>query len=127
MWMINPKILCKNHLLGEHNELHKFMGSMRLGRSMNGYVDKGEIEPRSWFDRHEELVNEMLLRWPKERHASPINKSELNELLAKTFTKAQMLVKIDWWKSLEILLSRCEECRKRKELLLMGDLKNDSQ
>ena len=26
MWMVNPKILCKNHILGEHKELHQCVG-----------------------------------------------------------------------------------------------------
>ena len=29
MWMINPKLMCDQHLLGEHGELHKFIPSFR--------------------------------------------------------------------------------------------------
>lgn len=29
MWMIDPKLLCRKHLLGEHNEIHKHLPSFR--------------------------------------------------------------------------------------------------
>ena len=29
MWMIDPTLLCRKHLLGEHGELHKFIPSFR--------------------------------------------------------------------------------------------------
>lgn len=114
MWMVNPKIMCTRHLCGEHNELHKFLGGMRLGRSMNGYIEKEEIEPQSWFERHEELVKEMLLRWPKNNgHASLLDKAEVESLLIKTFSPQQMRFKIDKLKSCLLLMERCEECRER--------------
>jgi hypothetical protein len=25
MWMVDPRIMCRNHLLGEHAEIHMFV------------------------------------------------------------------------------------------------------
>lgn len=32
MWVVNPKILCRKHLLGEHVELHMATGHLQRGR-----------------------------------------------------------------------------------------------
>ena len=31
MWMIDPKLLCRKHLLGEHLEIHMFVGTINKG------------------------------------------------------------------------------------------------
>ena len=59
MWMINPKILCKQHLLGEHVEIHMLVGTINLNKSINGYIKKGLVEVHNLYSRHEELVEEM--------------------------------------------------------------------
>ena len=43
MWNINPEKLCKNHLLGEHVEMHKLVGNLTKGRSVQGYIYLGLI------------------------------------------------------------------------------------
>ena len=68
--MVNPKKLCRQHLLGEHKELHQLIGSLRRGRSIQGHIDKGQVEVHSIGKRHRELVKEMRARGYK--HESPL-------------------------------------------------------
>lgn len=70
MWNVNPKKMCSMHLLGEHTEIHMFVGSIRKGISMKGYIDKGYLEVHNLRKRHDELVKEMLERGYK--HYSPL-------------------------------------------------------
>lgn len=59
MWMIDPAKMCRQHLLGEHNELHKLAGALKKGKRLNGYFKKGLLEPLKLVARHQELVTEM--------------------------------------------------------------------
>jgi hypothetical protein len=59
--MINPKFLCRKHLLGEHGELHKFKHNFIKHHSITGrIVPIVQIEPASMQSRHDEIVQEML-------------------------------------------------------------------
>src|SRR5690606_16221724 len=61
MWMVDPRILCQQHLSGEHVEIHMFIGSMNRGGCKPGqYV--GLLETRNLKSRHDALVEEMLSR-----------------------------------------------------------------
>jgi hypothetical protein len=72
MWLVNSEKLCRQHLLGEHKELHQLVGSLRKGKSIQGHLDKGQVEIHSIEKRHKELVKEMLRRGYK--HESPLLK-----------------------------------------------------
>lgn len=67
MWMIDPKLLCRKHLLGEHGEIHKHRHNFVKQHNMSGR--KGQIFPRLMQQRHDELAIEMLRRGY--RHESP--------------------------------------------------------
>ena len=97
MWMVDPELLCREHLLGEHNELHKIYGCLKIGRSLKGYFDKGFIELQSLEKRHKELVDEMLRR--KYNHNSPLQ-----------FECKHKFGKVDVKKNIEELRRRCERC-----------------
>jgi len=99
MWMIDPKKMCRQHLLGEHKELHQLIGSLNKGKSIKGHVDKGQVEVHNIKVRHKELVKELLRRGYK--HESPLAKF-----------KSQRLGKINIIQNYEELIRRCEECRK---------------
>lgn len=71
MWMVPPSYLCRQHLMGEHVELHMLVGCINKGRSIQGYIDKGLCEPHNIVMRHEQLVEEMLLRGYN--HKSPLD------------------------------------------------------
>lgn len=105
MWMVDTRIMCQRHLLGEHRELHGLAGMIRLDMKtwLNGYVRYGLVELNSIEARHQELVEEMEKRgW---KHQSPIGKADI----------AGDRV-VDRHTSLTELLSRCEECSKRYAL-----------
>jgi len=72
MWLVDPKKLCRQHLLGEHKELHQLVGSLRKGKSIKGHIEKGQVEIHSIEKRHKELVKEMLRRGYK--HQSVLKK-----------------------------------------------------
>lgn len=99
MWMIDPEIMCRQHLLGEHVEIHMFIGCINKGMNLKGYLEKGLIEPISIFERHEELVKEMENRGYK--HNSPLPEVDL-----ELFTDW----KIDEHESFKELIDRCPEC-----------------
>lgn len=74
IWDVAPETLCRNHLLGEHRELHGLWNI--LTRDLQGY--RAHPETRRWegkltalYRRHEALVEEMLRRGY--RHASPLD------------------------------------------------------
>jgi len=98
MWMVDPKILCRQHLLGEHNELHMFAGSIAKGISMKGYIEKGLVEISSIKSRHQELALEMERRGYK--HQSSL----------KEFTSYHA-GKVSPAKSMTDLICRCQICK----------------
>ncbi len=106
MWMVNPKILCRQHLLGEHAELHMFVGSINRGISMTGYLRDNLLEPQALHLRHDELATEMTLRGYSHKSALP--------KVAGAFTQEQFFnTRIDKEAALKELLRRCPECRER--------------
>jgi len=70
MWMVDPRLMCRQHLLGEHVEIHMLVGSLRRGNGIQGFVDKKLLDPRLARDRHDALVAEMERRGY--HHASPL-------------------------------------------------------
>lgn len=100
MWCVNPNIMCRQHLLGEHVELHMFVGAINSKQSLTGFVEKGLVEVHNIEKRHKQLVKEMGRRGYN--HKSPLPKFK-TVVLGKVFKQ----------KSLDDLLSRCPECRKR--------------
>lgn len=100
MWMVKPEILCRQHLLGEHKELHQLIGSLRKNKSVKGHIEKGQVEIHNIKKRHEQLVKELKKRGYN--HNSPLKKF-------KSF-KAGKINILENYRELE---RRCKECRKR--------------
>jgi len=76
IWDLPPKVLCRQHLLGEHRELHGLWNVLTLGKS--GYREHPET--KRWvgrlaalYNRHEALVAEMHRRGYN--HNSPLDDS----------------------------------------------------
>jgi len=99
MWNLPPKKLCRNHLLGEHKELHQAVGSINAGKSLKGHIERGQIEIHNIVKRHDALVKEMLKRGYK--HESPLPKF-------KAFKAGKINLKFNE----ADLIKRCKECRK---------------
>jgi hypothetical protein len=75
IWDIPPEKLCRNHLLGEHRELHAIWSI--LINNKKGYARHPETlrwkgKQRALYLRHERLVKEMVQR--SYRHHSPLEK-----------------------------------------------------
>jgi hypothetical protein len=109
MWMVDPRILCRQHLLGEHAELHMIAANLKLGRSIDGYIHINAIEPKSVKRRHDGLVAEMVLRGMN--HKSPLDFS----------TEQYRDIVIDRDASLKMLIGRCPRCAERYSSLDHSD------
>ena len=101
MWGVPAKHLCRQHLLGEHLEMHMFVGTIKKGISINGYIKKGLVNPNKITQRHEELVDEMVKRGYN--HYSPI------EFDSSGLSTGMIAV----GKNKKELIKRCHECKKR--------------
>ena len=99
-WLVDPKMLCRKHLLGEHVESHMFIGTLKKGNSIKGYIDKGLYEPSKIYSRHEELVIEMKNRGYNHKSDLPI------------ITIPKIQGKVDIKGNIEELKKRCPECKK---------------
>ncbi len=107
MWMVNPRIMCRQHLLGEHVEHHMFVGTIQRGIGLSGYLENNLLEMESLATRHDELVVEIEARGY--RHRSPL------PAVSPPFHG-----KIDREASLAELIRRCPICAARKEALDSG-------
>jgi len=104
--MVDPKIMCRQHLLGEHVELHMFVGALKKEKSIDGFIKKGLLEPGSIKNRHNKLVEEMNRRGMN--HRSEIEVPSLAHL-----PQNQAIYKINPVVSKTELLKRCSHCRAR--------------
>lgn len=98
MWLVDPQLMCAQHLLGEHVELHMLVGSLNRGKRIDGFLRDGLVELRSIRRRHEELVLEMRRRGF--RHQSPLPDF-----------RAGRAGKVDRTANLVELARRCHRCR----------------
>ena len=102
MWKVDPSKMCRKHLLGEHVEMHMFVGSINKGISMDGYINGGLVEINNIHGRHTLLVDEMLKR-------GYVHKKELPSFLADPWQ--------DNFGSVDVaaneieLRRRCKECK----------------
>ena len=103
MWGVNPAIMCTQHLLGEHVEMHMFAGSINKGISIDGYVKNGLVDTCLIQARHEPLACEMMKRGLN--HKSPMDYRDKLDLQS-----------VDMRKSKADLLMRCTECNKQEML-----------
>lgn len=107
MWMVNPELLCRKHLLGEHCECHMLAGALVKGKSIAGYLQRGQLEPALLYQRHTVLAQEMQRRGMNHRSdPAPVDVS--------TWAVGY----VDPKKSLQDLADRCENCRQRQEKIL---------
>ncbi|MDZ7798195.1 MAG: pyrimidine dimer DNA glycosylase/endonuclease V [Patescibacteria group bacterium] len=88
IWDIDPKYLCRQHLLGEHRELHAIWTI--LTKNKKGYSHHPETlrwrgKLKALFNRHEKILKEMKKRGYQE--ASPLNKK-----LAKGKTRQDVFI-----------------------------------
>ena len=102
MWMVDPRLMCRKHLLGEHVELHMLVASMRNGISLQGFFENKLIETHNVERRHQQLVQEMIRRGFN--HASPLPK-----------VPRRRAGRVDRSANLVELARRCAQCRELQE------------
>lgn len=103
--------MCRQHLLGEHRELHTLVGTLPIVKHWDGYIRHNCLEFKSIQVRHDALVEEMLSRGYQ--HKTPLIQPQL--------PKALELITIDKTLSKRLLLSRCPQClEKCVEILRSG-------
>jgi len=104
MWMIDPILLCRKHLLGEHGEIHKhrhnFVKKHRIDKRISPVV---QIEPGSMEKRHDDLAKEMINRGYN--HKSPYQQPDISHL---PFEQQTSTVNLDI--SYGDLIERCPDC-----------------
>ena len=99
MWMVDPQKMCDRHLLGEHVEIHMCVGTLRRGRSVAGFLERGLLELHNLHRRHKQLVCEMERRGM--RHRSPLPR-----------IRPRRAGRVDRRASLAELARRCAACRR---------------
>lgn len=112
MWMVNPRTMCKQHLGGEHVELHMFVGSLRKKKSITGYIERNQLEPQAIIKRHRVLAAEIDRRAGLRGsggHASDLPDYDLSYL-----PEHEQHFKINRKLAAKELYSRCPLCRARK-------------
>lgn len=102
--MIDPQLLCRKHLLGEHGEIHKHKHNFVKAHSVAGR--RGQIEPEAMQSRHDALAAEMLQRGYN--HASPYEQPDLSYLGPE-----DRYGTVDRAESLRLLSERCSDCAER--------------
>jgi hypothetical protein len=107
MWMVEPGMMCDKHLRGEHVECHMFVGTIRQGKSLAGYVRDGIVDTSLIKERHDQLAAEMVLRGGK--HKSPIEQPD-----------CERQGRVDVHESAVELARRCPVCRSKMESAMPG-------
>jgi len=100
--MIDPRMLCRKHLLGEHIEHHVSVANIPRGKSVKGYLCDGLLDPKTLQDRHDALVAEMERRGYY--RDSPLMEIDISSL---GYGKIEVL------RNIEDLRITCENCAER--------------
>ena len=69
MWMLNPKFLCRQHLLGEHSEIHKFRHNFvkkhKVIRELAKNIMIRDLILECWFNVTEKQKYELFEKFTK--------------------------------------------------------------
>lgn len=111
MWLgVDPSELCDQHLLGEHNELHKLVGGIRNhphGHAIaDGQAAKGNIDTTLINERHDALAEELERRGMD--HDSPLDWDPFEYLAG--------VGAIDRAANRKELADRCDDCAHKIKL-----------
>jgi hypothetical protein len=107
--MIEPHLMCQQHLLGEHGEIHKHRHNFVKGHRIDGRIEGNAVEPMSMQSRHDELEAEIVKRAIAAGREPPCSPFEQPDLSA--YPPEQRNYKIDVEAARAMLLERCEDCR----------------
>ena len=102
MWNVNPELLCTKHLLGCHVEMHMFIGCIKKGTSLKGYIDNGLVEVQHIKREHDLIAEEMIKRGMN--HKTPLEQNICYDAGC-----------VDSEQNINELRTRCIKCRERIE------------
>ena len=102
MWNVKPSLMCTQHLLGEHLEMHMFVGSINNNKKIEGFIRNGLVETNYIKSRHDEIVAEFDRRGYDHKTLLEYN-DQINR------------GKVDTQHSLKVLAERCPKCRELQE------------
>lgn len=110
MWMVPPKVLCGQHLTGEHYETHMTYGALAKNKPggvnlVKALCNKGMMELSALQDRHDALAAELLARGGN--HKSPLIFEW--EMFRDHYDLPD--TKVDVMESMMELHKRCPKCR----------------
>lgn len=108
MMMVNPKMMCNSHLLGNWHEVFMIVGAIRKGTKLDGYFAHNCLEIKAIPQWYAHLKFEM-----ERRGMHPVKELPLNYDYSYLGDKVD--IKVDVHKSKCDLMQRCDECRKRIE------------
>jgi len=106
MWMVSPRQMCDQHLLGEHFECHMIRSHLQKEYKIAGFVKSNCMEVRSLGKRHNALAKEMRRRGM--RHKSPLKYVSVTYL-----PKEHRNAKVNKALAHQTLVGRCERCLER--------------
>lgn len=116
MWMVDPKLLCRTHLLGEHGEIHKHRHNFEKHHKITGRIKPIVlIEPSNMQSRHDELAEEMTRRGYN--HKSPYVQPDISYLPLD-----EQNARVDLEYNLADLSTRLCDCKERIEKYKKGEL-----
>lgn len=119
LWMCDPKIMCRQHLLGEHNECHMFLGSLNKKINIDGYINNDLLEPLSLKNRHDALADELIKRGYNHNSLLDFDETQVFSYLPSNYINH----KIDKDNSLRLLISRCNKCQLTNSIKQQGDIR----
>lgn len=99
-WNIDPTLMCRKHLLGEHVEMHMAKGSIEKNKSLNGFIKNGLLNVGTIKLRHDILADEIKRRGYN--HMS----------IMLTFNEGHPTFVVDNAKNKLELCNRCPDCRR---------------
>lgn len=99
VWDVSPKVLCQNHLLGEHRELHAVWSVItkdKKGYSLHPETMRWKGKLLALYNRHDQLVREMANRGYS--HKSPLDKrnatgSPIQDAYVNTIPEQRQILK----------------------------------
>lgn len=114
--MVEPRFMCTQHLCGEHVENHMILGTIKDGKSLDGYAKNNLLQLKDLVERHDILAEEMLRRGFN--HKSPLLMDDFLQYLKQHIEKYHFVLEnsnVDIQKSEEDLFGRCPKCREKRD------------
>ena len=110
MWAVHPNVMCKRHLMEEHNNLHKFVSMIKRDSDLTRYKEKRFIDPKALPHRHGLIIKEFQKRGIK--HSSPLSSKDINTV---QMDWNEVRHKLDSYRDVNELYDKCFQCKRRMD------------